>query len=95
MSLEYTIYNFFSLPKDDDDLDQNDADDNPEMQVVLHEDKKYYPTAEEIYGPEVEVKKINYLNNYNVYQNKYIRYKLKAFSHFLQYSINIFILDWN
>ena len=24
-------------------------------QVVLHEDKKYYPTAEEIYGPDVEV----------------------------------------
>ena len=26
-----------------------------EMAVVLHEDKKYYPTAEEVYGPEVEV----------------------------------------
>lgn len=39
---------------DDDEMDQNDGDDNPEMQVVLHEDKKYYPTAEEIYGPEVE-----------------------------------------
>jgi len=25
------------------------------MQVVLHEDKKYYPTAQEVYGPEVEV----------------------------------------
>ena len=22
--------------------------------VVLHEDKKYYPTAEEVYGPDVE-----------------------------------------
>lgn len=33
----------------DQDDDQND------MQVVLHEDKKYYPTAEEVYGPEVEV----------------------------------------
>lgn len=29
-------------------------DDHNEMQVVLHEDKKYYPTAEEVYGPEVE-----------------------------------------
>ena len=30
--------------------------DAPESQaVVLHEDKKYYPTAEEVYGPEVEV----------------------------------------
>ena len=29
----------------------------PETQaVVLHEDKKYYPTAEEVYGPEVEVR---------------------------------------
>ena len=25
------------------------------MQVVLHEDKKYYPTANETYGPDVEV----------------------------------------
>ena len=30
-------------------------DDQPDMQVVLHEDKKYYPTAEEVYGPDVEV----------------------------------------
>ena len=26
-----------------------------ELAVVLHEDKKYYPTAEEVYGPDVEV----------------------------------------
>lgn len=37
---------------DDDDMEQDD--DHNEMQVVLHEDKKYYPTAEEVYGPEVE-----------------------------------------
>lgn len=36
-------------------MEPDDADDAPEMQVVLHEDKKYYPTAEEVYGPEVEV----------------------------------------
>jgi 116 kDa U5 small nuclear ribonucleoprotein component len=38
------------------------ASDNPSQlivpvastQVVLHEDKKYYPTAQEIYGPGVE-----------------------------------------
>lgn len=24
------------------------------MAVVLHEDKKYYPTASEVYGPDVE-----------------------------------------
>lgn len=38
---------------DDDDIEPDDADE-AEMQVVLHEDKKYYPTAEEVYGPEVE-----------------------------------------
>lgn len=33
------------------------ADDGAEsMQVVLHEDKKYYPTASETYGPDVEVR---------------------------------------
>uniref|UniRef100_A0A2I2Z6C3 116 kDa U5 small nuclear ribonucleoprotein component n=1 Tax=Gorilla gorilla gorilla TaxID=9595 RepID=A0A2I2Z6C3_GORGO len=38
---------------DDDDIGDHD-DDHPGMEVVLHEDKKYYPTAEEVYGPEVE-----------------------------------------
>jgi len=33
-----------------------DQDEEPQMQVVLHEDKKYYPTAEEVFGPEVEVR---------------------------------------
>lgn len=37
---------------DDDEMEQDDH--HNEMQVVLHEDKKYYPTAEEVYGPEVE-----------------------------------------
>lgn len=27
---------------------------NPASAVVLHEDKKYYPTALEVYGPDVE-----------------------------------------
>ncbi|RIA81512.1 P-loop containing nucleoside triphosphate hydrolase protein [Glomus cerebriforme] len=31
-----------------------EIDDVPQTQVVLHEDKKYYPSAEEVYGPEVE-----------------------------------------
>ncbi|KAK3090695.1 hypothetical protein FSP39_013824 [Pinctada imbricata] len=39
---------------DEDDMDQDEMEDQNEMQVVLHEDKKYYPTAEEVYGPEVE-----------------------------------------
>uniref|UniRef100_A0A2K6MV02 116 kDa U5 small nuclear ribonucleoprotein component n=1 Tax=Rhinopithecus bieti TaxID=61621 RepID=A0A2K6MV02_RHIBE len=38
---------------DDDDIGDHD-DDHPGLEVVLHEDKKYYPTAEEVYGPEVE-----------------------------------------
>ncbi|KAI9496059.1 P-loop containing nucleoside triphosphate hydrolase protein [Zychaea mexicana] len=29
-------------------------DDIPQNQIVLHEDKKYYPSAEEVYGPDVE-----------------------------------------
>ena len=36
------------------DMERDDVDDG-DMQVVLHEDKKYYPTAEEVYGPDVEV----------------------------------------
>lgn len=35
-------------------IDKDEENDDEEMQVVLHEDKKYYPTAEEIYGTEVE-----------------------------------------
>ena len=36
------------------DIEQDDVDE-AEMQVVLHEDKKYYPTPEEVFGPDVEV----------------------------------------
>ncbi|XP_075894731.1 116 kDa U5 small nuclear ribonucleoprotein component [Nelusetta ayraudi] len=52
------------LDADDRDVDEGDEDDYeepadadddvPHMEVVLHEDKKYYPTADEVYGPEVE-----------------------------------------
>lgn len=28
--------------------------ENPSMEVVLHEDKSYYPSAEEVYGKDVE-----------------------------------------
>jgi len=35
-------------------MDADNADE-AEMQVVLHEDKKYYPTANEVYGQDVEV----------------------------------------
>lgn len=45
----------FQVDEDEDDDDVGDHDeDHPGMEVVLHEDKKYYPTAEEVYGPEVE-----------------------------------------
>ncbi|XP_014666920.1 PREDICTED: 116 kDa U5 small nuclear ribonucleoprotein component-like [Priapulus caudatus] len=41
--------------KEDDDAEMDAEDDEiPQNQVVLHEDKKYYSTAEEVYGPEVE-----------------------------------------
>ncbi|XP_033913935.1 116 kDa U5 small nuclear ribonucleoprotein component isoform X2 [Acipenser ruthenus] len=52
------------LDRDARDADEEDEDEEEEpvdqdeehsgMEVVLHEDKKYYPTAEEVYGPEVE-----------------------------------------
>uniref|UniRef100_T1IT65 116 kDa U5 small nuclear ribonucleoprotein component n=1 Tax=Strigamia maritima TaxID=126957 RepID=T1IT65_STRMM len=34
--------------------EDRDEEEGPQLQVVLHEDKKYYPTAEEVYGPDVE-----------------------------------------
>ena len=38
-----------------DNVDEDDEDHQVESTaVVLHEDKKYYPTAMEVYGPEVE-----------------------------------------
>jgi len=40
----------------DDDMDVEREEDDNEQAVVLHEDKKYYPSAEEVYGPEVEVR---------------------------------------
>ncbi|XP_038044733.1 116 kDa U5 small nuclear ribonucleoprotein component-like [Patiria miniata] len=38
---------------EDDDEEPMEAGDISQA-VVLHEDKKYYPTAEEVYGPDVE-----------------------------------------
>jgi len=34
--------------------DENEEDGGQSMAIVLHEDKKYYPTAGEVYGPDVE-----------------------------------------
>lgn len=50
------VKNNVGLQGDEDDYEEPaDADDDvPHMEVVLHEDKKYYPTADEVYGPEVE-----------------------------------------
>ncbi|XP_078475456.1 116 kDa U5 small nuclear ribonucleoprotein component isoform X2 [Lampetra fluviatilis] len=40
---------------EEDEEEAGDGEEEPVgMEVVLHEDKKYYPTAEEVYGPEVE-----------------------------------------
>jgi len=38
---------------DDDEMGMEDDDKNVRA-VVLHEDKRYYPTSLEVYGPEVE-----------------------------------------
>jgi len=32
-----------------------EADDGPSNAVILHEDKQYYPSASDVYGPDVEV----------------------------------------
>ncbi|GLC44572.1 hypothetical protein PLESTB_001320500 [Pleodorina starrii] len=37
-----------------DAMQEDEEPGDGAMAVVLHEDKKYYPSAEEIYGPEVE-----------------------------------------
>lgn len=33
---------------------EQDEDEEEESAIVLHEDKKYYPTAEEVFGAETE-----------------------------------------
>nr|CAG4640617.1 EOG090X00RJ [Eulimnadia texana] len=38
----------------DDAMDEAPVGIEPDMAVVLHEDKKYYPSALEVYGPDVE-----------------------------------------
>jgi len=45
------------LEEHEEPIDAGDDDDDQGVEstaVVLHEDKKYYPTAMEVYGPEVE-----------------------------------------
>ena len=45
---------------EDDDAENNDQllmqvdEDGPSNQVILHEDKQYYPSASQVYGPGVE-----------------------------------------
>jgi U5 small nuclear ribonucleoprotein component len=50
-----------NLQDEDDEMGDEDGDDddradetNNATAIVLHEDKKYYPTALEVYGPDVE-----------------------------------------
>lgn len=35
-------------------VNAHDVDDVPRNQIILHEEKKYYPTAQEVYGEDVE-----------------------------------------
>ncbi|EOA89011.1 uncharacterized protein SETTUDRAFT_27060 [Exserohilum turcica Et28A] len=39
----------------DNDQQLMEVDDGPSNAVVLHEDKQYYPSASDVYGPDVEV----------------------------------------
>lgn len=39
---------------DHEDESENVDEDKTSRAVVLHEDKRYYPTALEVYGPDVE-----------------------------------------
>ncbi|KAJ4372174.1 hypothetical protein N0V83_003947 [Neocucurbitaria cava] len=50
----------YVLDDDDDVAEANDqqlmeVDEGPSNAVVLHEDKQYYPSASDVYGPDVEV----------------------------------------
>lgn len=63
--------------------DVEDDGNEEEMQVVLHEDKKYYPTAEEIYGPDVEAI-IQEEDNQPLTQPIIEPVKEKKFSHLVQ-----------
>ena len=39
----------------EEEMEQDEEEQGGQsMAVVLHEDKKYYPTASEVYGPDVE-----------------------------------------
>lgn len=40
------------LDQEDEMMDQDWPGLEPGTDIVLHEDKKYYPSAEEVYGPE-------------------------------------------
>jgi U5 small nuclear ribonucleoprotein component len=35
-------------------VNSHNVDDVPRNQIILHEEKKYYPTAQEVYGEDVE-----------------------------------------
>ncbi len=57
MSEIWVQFILLQADEEEDDEDQAEVDEEDVgggMEVVLHEDKKYYPTAEEVYGPEVE-----------------------------------------
>ncbi|KAF2682761.1 116 kda u5 small nuclear ribonucleoprotein-like protein component [Lentithecium fluviatile CBS 122367] len=50
----------YVLDEDEDGAEVNDqqlmeVDDGPSNAVILHEDKQYYPSASDVYGPDVEV----------------------------------------
>ncbi|CAF9937548.1 MAG: hypothetical protein HETSPECPRED_000577 [Heterodermia speciosa] len=42
------------LPRQTSQANWKFAEDGPSNAVILHEDKQYYPTAQQVYGPDVE-----------------------------------------
>ena len=70
-------------------MDQDDEDAS-DMQVVLHEDKKYYPTPEEVYGPEVEVMHVKITLTFQCFLQAYFIAEIGAYS---QLKIVLFFLN--
>ena len=46
------------------------------ISIYVSQDKKYYPTAEEVYGPEVEVRNVHFMHSdgpMDVHKSMYTR----------------------
>lgn len=52
LQIDFCVSVFQDDIMEEDEVDHDD--DKTSRAVVLHEDKRYYPTALEVYGPDVE-----------------------------------------